>query len=129
MLKLAYVIGVLSLKVTLPVKVIPGLAPTRSLNLFKSEVLPAPDAPIIKVSSPGMQKPVQPLRILKDFYAGEPSAISSFVALSVTENSISVKLILHTSEPSIYIFAILFSLSSLFSELLRIDYDIDFVLY
>ena len=70
----------------------------RSLNKFKSEVLPAPDAPIIKVVYPGRQYPVQSFNMCSYFEGASPLAISSFVLVYVTVKLTLSKLIFIISE-------------------------------
>ena len=115
MLKLSIVTGVMSLKVHWPENSISGLMLIRSLSRFNKDVLPAPDAPMMKVSSPGRQYPLTPFKISNCLTDGSPRAMSSLEDCMVTANRMSLKLILHTEEPYDYCLSSLFLTVSLLS--------------
>ena len=75
----------------------PGPNEIRSLIKFKSDVFPAPDAPIMKVVCPGRQNPVQSFNMCSYFYYYDPCFISSLVLFCVTVKLTLLKLILTIS--------------------------------
>lgn len=82
-----------------PVTDMPGFIPTLSDRRFKSDVFPAPDAPIINVTCLGRQNPVTPLSTSNYLSLGAPALISYLLARMVTVKRTSLKLILTACSP------------------------------
>ena len=93
-----------------------------SLSKFKSEVLPAPDAPIINVVCPGRQYPVQSFKMCSYFVGYSPLRISSLELFCVTVKFTLLKLIFTISELKDFCFcSLLFSSSRVPLLLLYIE--------